>query len=121
MPRNFDEERQFDPEFILRGQTFRMKIVRPEVIAEWEDSPIPDKSVDAIAYIDNKIKQFIENSDGSHERWDTLRQNEEDPVSMGELDELLRWMVETQSARPTKPLSPSAPGRGRTAASSKGA
>jgi hypothetical protein len=119
MPRNFDEERQFDPVFIIRGESFRMKIVRPEVIAEWEDSPIPEKSVDAIKYIDDKLKQFIENTDGSHERWDALRAKDDDPVSMGELDELLRWMVETQSARPTAAPSPSAPGRGRTAASSK--
>lgn len=121
MPRNFDTERNFDPVFIIRGQEFRMKIVRPEVIGEWEDSPVPEKSVDAIKYVDDKIKQFIENSDGSHERWDAIRADDADPISLGEMDELLRWMVEIQSDRPTAQPSPSAPGRGRSAASSKGA
>ena len=76
MPRNFDQEREQDLSFIIRGQDFKMRIVRPEVIATWEDEEMPDKSVDGLKYTDEKIKQFLENSDGSHERWDTLRARE---------------------------------------------
>jgi hypothetical protein len=119
MPRNFDEERQKDLDFIIRGEKFRMKMVRPEVIGAWEDEPTPEKSIDALAYTSNRIKDFIENSDGSHDRWEALRAREDDPISMGELNELLIWMVEVQSARPTRQPSPSSSGRGRTAASSK--
>jgi hypothetical protein len=120
MPRNFDDERQQDREFIIRGERFTMIMVRPEVIGAWEDEPTPEKSQDSIAFTSEKVKQFISNSDGSHERWEALRAREEDPVSLGELNELLIWMVQVQSARPTQSPSPSAPGRGRTAASSKG-
>lgn len=120
MARNFDEERQQDLGFIIRGENFTMVMVRPEVIGSWEDQDIPVKSMDAIAFTSDKIKQFISNSDGSHDRWDALRAREEDPISLGELNELLVWMVEVQSARPTRSPSPSSTGRGRTAASSKG-
>ena len=121
MPRNFDQERSQDLEFVIREEKFKMRIVRPEVIASWEDEEMPSKSVDALKYTDEKIKMFLENSDGSHERWDELRKREADPVSMGELNEILVWMVEAQSARPTQQPSPSAAGRGQTGRSSRGA
>lgn len=121
MPRNFDEERDKDLEFTIRGETFRMRYVRPEVIGEWEDHPPIEKSQEAIAFTNSRIREFIDNSDGSHERWDKLRAREEDPISLGEINELLVWMVEKQSARPTPAPSPSSTGRGRSAASSKDA
>jgi len=119
MPRNFDEERKQDLEFVIRGEKFTMKVVRPEVIAAWEDDETPTKSIEALEYTDDKIKLFLANSDGSHDRWDALRKREEDPVSMGELNEILTWMIGVQSARPTAQPSSSAPGRGRTVRSSK--
>lgn len=121
MPRNFDEERDQDLDFVIRGEKFTVARVRPEVIGEWEDEATPEKSMDAITYTSDKVKGFILNSDGSHERWDAVRKQTDDPVTLGELNELLVWMIQVQSARPTQSPSPSAAGRGRTAASSKGA
>jgi hypothetical protein len=118
-PRNFDQDLSEDLEFIVAGETFKMKYVRPEVLAAWEDEEVADKSETALRQMDERIKLFLDNSNGAIERWDTLRAREDNPVSMGQINDLLLWMVEVQSGRPTTPPSPSVTGRGKTAASSK--
>jgi hypothetical protein len=118
MPRDFDQEFSQDLEFKIAGESFKMRYVRPEVLASWEDESVSEKSEDAIKKIDERIKLFLDQSNGSGERWDSLRVREENPVTMGQLNAVLMWMVEVQSGRPTPPPSPSAPGRGKTAASS---
>jgi hypothetical protein len=119
MPRNFDQDLSEDLEFIVGGETFKMKYVRPEVLASWEDEPVSDKSENALKQMDERIKMFLDNSNGALERWDALRAREENPIAMGQINDILLWMVEVQSGRPTIPPSPSATGRGKTAASSK--
>lgn len=121
MPRNFDQELSEDLEFVIAGETFKMKYVRPEVLAAWEDEAAAEKSEGALKQMDDRIKLFLDDSNGAIERWDKLRAREENPISMGQINDLLLWMVEVQSGRPTIPPSPSATGRGRTAASSRGA
>ncbi len=119
MPRDFDSERYEDLEFIVAGESFKMKYVRPEVLAAWEDEAAADKSEDALKQMDARIKLFLDDSNGAIERWDKLRTREDNPISMGQINEILLWMVEVQSGRPTSVPSPSASGRGKTAASSK--
>jgi hypothetical protein len=119
MPRNFDQDKSEDLEFVIAGETFKMKYVRPEVLASWEDEPDAEKSEDALKQMDNRIKLFLDDSNGALEKWDNLRQREDNPVTMGQINDLLLWMVEVQSGRPTIQPSPSATGRGKTAASSK--
>jgi hypothetical protein len=114
MPRDFDAEFAQDLEFTIGGEKFTMRLVRPEVIASWEDEDTPDKSIEALAYTDSKIKLFLDQN-GSAERWDALRAREENPITLGQMNELLRWMVEAQSGFPTPQPAPSTPGRGRTA------
>lgn len=122
MHRDFDQEFVAeDLSFTIGGETFKMRYARPEVLAAWEDEEIPDKSVDALALNDQRIKQFLDSSNGAGDRWDTLRDREENPVTMGQLNALLLWMVEVQSGRPTVPPSPSESGRGKTKLSSKAA
>ena len=122
MPRNFDEERAAqDLDFVIRGQKFSIQYVRPEVIAAFEDEEIPDKAVDAVAWTAEHIKLFLNDANGATDRWDKVRGQEQNPVSLGEMNELLQWMIRVNSGLPTEPSAPSAPGRGRTAASSKGA
>lgn len=120
MPRNFDEELGQDMSFTIGGETFGMRYVRPEVLALWEDEPDEEKSTDILKRQDARILQFLAN-DEDRERWTKLREREEDALPLVHLNELLRWMVEVQTARPTNPPSPLATGRGRTAASSKAA
>jgi hypothetical protein len=119
MPRNFDQELSEDLDFIVGGETFKMKYVRPEVLAAWEDEEAADKSEGALKQMDERIKLFLDDSNGALERWDKLRAREDNPVSMGQINDLLLWMVEVQSGRPTIQPSPSVAGRGRTAVSSK--
>jgi hypothetical protein len=119
MPRNFDQDLSEDLEFIVAGESFKMKYVRPEVLAAWEDEPAADTSESALKQMDSRIKLFLDNSNGAIERWDALRAREDNPISMGQINDLLLWMVEVQSGRPTIQPSPSATGRGKTAASSK--
>jgi len=71
--------------------------------------------------MDAQILLFIDPADGGHERWAELRAREESPVTIGQLNSILTWLMEEQTGRPTEPPSPSASGRGRTAASSKAA
>lgn len=116
MPKNFDVEQ--DLEFTLAGETFKARIVRPEVIAAWEDQEIPEKSVDALKLNDERIELFLDQEDGNVERWRALRAREDNPVSMSQINQLLVWLVELQTTFPTEQPSPSGPGRGRTAATS---
>lgn len=121
MVRDFDQDLSEDLEFKVGGETFKMKYVRPEVLAAWEDEVAADKSGEALQQMDSRIKLFLDDSDDAIGRWDKLRAREENPVSMGQINDLLLWMVEVQSGRPTIPPSPSVTGRGRTVASSKAA
>lgn len=119
MSRDFDQELESDLEFKIGGESFRMRYVRPEVLAAWDQNAPADKPEEALKELDERVKLFLENVNGAAERWDALRAREENPVTMGQLNALLMWMVEVQSGRPTSPPSPSVPGRGRTATSSK--
>lgn len=124
--KNFDELRESDLEFVLGGETFRMKYVRPEVLAEWEDEEEPETETAAerIERVDNRIIGFLDsssNGDGkdSVTRYRELRAREENPVSLGQLRAVVVWMMETQTARPTEQPSALAGGRGKTAATSR--
>lgn len=136
--------KDFDQEFLqhddaltfrVRGEVFQMVYVRPEVLAEWEDQRAtelaearaqmgddPDAIVtvnaaqQSIDRFDQRIKSFLRDEDKP--RWDELRAREKDAVPYVQLREIVNWMVEVQSSRPTETPSPSGAGRGRTGRSS---
>ncbi len=133
--RNFDEILADDLSFEVGGETFTMVYVRPEVLAEYEDERaeelhrlrveakesgdefyIPNDAADTLERLDRRIKSFLRPED--HKRWDELRARTEKAVPYAALTEIERWMVETQSVRPTETPSPSGGGRGSTARSS---
>lgn len=118
MPRNFDELLKEDLSFTVRGQTFTMIYVKPEVLAAWEDEEDPDTALDSIENAHEKIKLFLTEDD--RERWDNLRAKEDQPITSEQLRAVLQWMIEVQTGRPTEPLSPSDSGDGSTAATSTG-
>ena len=116
--KNFDTEVLVeDLSFQVGGETFTMRYVRPEVLAAWEDEDIETKSEDLLKKQDERIKQFLGDEEQGV-KWDKLRTREDNAVPMVQVNEILRWMVEVQTSRPTTPPSPSVPGRGRTARSS---
>jgi hypothetical protein len=110
--RNFDLKE--DLSFEICGERFDMKIVRPEVLALWEDEKEPDSGVKALEIVDRRIVAFL--AEEQHDRWKALRKRPENTPSMGQLREILQWMIEVQTARPTQQPSASAPGRGASAA-----
>ena len=110
-----------DMAFEVCGEKFTMKTVRPEVLALWEDEETPESAVKALELVDQRILAFLDNGNGQHDRWKELREREDNPVTIGQMNTILTWLMEEQTGRPTEQPSPSAPGRGRTAASSKAA
>ena len=122
--KNFDEEYKPELTFTIGGEDFHVSYVRPEVLAGWGDEitgrETPPTEVEALAIMDGRIKGFL-NSNGDAARWDEIRARDADPVTGAQMNGLLMWLIEVHSDRPTIPPSPSASGRGRTAASSKDA
>jgi len=120
--KNFDEMLAQDREFTVGGETFHWRDVRPEVLTSFEPSRNgdgPDDDNAAWRLMDDQILLFIEESE--HGAWRTLRHREEDAVTIAQLNAIVLWLMEAQTGRPTEQPSPSAPGRGRTAATSKDA
>lgn len=118
--KNFDAEiLEPDLSFQVGGEIFQMRYVRPEILAAWEDESIDEKSEDLLKRQDQRIKDFLGTKEQG-ERWDALRAREENAIPMVQVNELLRWMVEVQTSRPTTPPSPSVTGRGKTVRTSTG-
>jgi hypothetical protein len=116
--KNFDEEAlEPDLSFQVGGEVFQMRYVRPEVLAAWEDEAIEDKSEELLKRQDERILAFLSDKE-SRDRWVALREREDNAVPMVQVNELLRWMVEVQTSRPTTPPSPSATGPGKRGRSS---
>lgn len=116
--KNFDEEAlEQDLTFQVGGEVFQMRYVRPEVLAAWEDEAIDEKSEELLKRQDERILAFLSDKE-SRDRWVALREREENAVPMVQVNELLRWMVEVQTSRPTTPPSPSVAGPGKRGRSS---
>ena len=118
--KNFDQELAQDLDFTIAGETFTMRFVRPEVLAAWEEEPDDEKSEDILKRQDQRICEFLV-TDEMKERWMKLRERSDNAVPLVAVNEILKWMVEVQTSRPTNQPSPLASGRGRTAVSSTGA
>jgi hypothetical protein len=109
-----------DMTFEVCGEKFEMQIVRPEILALWEDEDAPESGMKALEVVDKRILAFLDNGNGQHERWKALRERDHKTPGMGQLRGLLEWMIEVQTARPTMQPSPSGRGRGPSAATSAG-
>lgn len=116
--KNFDEMLSQDRDFTVAGETFQWRNVRPEVLTSFESAGEGDADA-TWRLMDDQILLFLHKND--HERWRELRAREENPVTIAQLNAILVWLMEEQTGRPTVPSSPSDPGRGRTAATSKAA
>lgn len=116
--KNFDELLAQDRTFQVGGETFHWRDVRPEVLTAFEFSGDGDDTA-VWRMMDKQILLFIEPDE--HVLWEKVRGRDEKPVTIAQLNAILTWLMEEQTGRPTETPSPSAPGRGRTAASSKAA
>lgn len=116
--KDFDQELDQDLSFTVQGQNFQMRYVRPEVLASWEDEPEDAKSEEVLKRQDERVLLFLATED-DRKRWTALRADTENAMPLVKMNEVIRWMVEVQATRPTNQPSPSAVGRGKTAASLK--
>jgi hypothetical protein len=132
MPRNYDEMRDAeDRAFVMRGETFTVRRCRPEVLDDLlsmektyhedlaaltpEDSPYPV----IIGFAEKRLLMLIDDQNGAVSKWEALRNDPDNPVTYGEIMDVSTWAMEAITGLPTLPPSPSAPGRGKTAATSK--
>lgn len=116
MARNFDDLLEKDQSFTVRGEKFTYQDVKPEILTAFEVNTNGKKEDEDTVWevLDAQIMLFI--LPEQHDRWKELRAREKDPVTIHQLTEILKWLMEVQTGRPTIPPSPSASGRGRSAA-----
>ena len=117
--KDFNDLLAQDRTFKVQDKTFSWRDVRPEVLSSFETDTNGNDPNAVWDLMDKQILLFIRPEE--HEEWTTLRAREEDPVTIGQMNAILLWLMEEQTGRPTEQPSPSAPGRGKTAASSKAA
>jgi putative SOS response-associated peptidase YedK len=130
---DFDNYLADDLTFRVRGEIFQMEYVDAMVFAKLQDDQqvkqqealaaieanTYDASTDAqdtVANLHDQIMALLRPED--RERWQKLRDDEKTPIPYFQLQATRDWMVEQQTARPTQPPSPSAPGRGSSVRSS---
>ena len=117
--KDFNELLSDDREFQVQDQTFTWKDVRPEVLSSFDVDVNGDDPNAVWGLMDKQIVLFLSKEDAA--RWKELRKREDAPVTIGQMNAILTWLMEEQTGRPTEAPSPSEAGPGRTAASSKGA
>ena len=116
--KNFDEMKATDREFTVAGETFHWRDVRPEVLTAFEPSENGGGDANAAwRLMDDQILLFLEADE--LDKWRQLRERDENPVTIAQLNAILLWLMEEQTGRPTEQPSPSAPGRGKTVVTSK--
>ena len=117
--KDFNELLAQEREFRVQDQTFAWKDVRPEILTAFETDTNGNDPNAVWDLMDRQILLFL--SEDEQKRWKELRAREDSPVTIGQMNAVLTWLMEEQTGRPTEPPSPSVPGRGKIAASSKGA
>lgn len=115
-PRDFDGDRRKREQqtrderaMILGGQTFYAKAsVRPEILTAFTDIDDDTPMDEVLRITDETILALLEPVDHTAERYAAVRENEEDVVTLGDLIEVAKWLVEVQTGRPIE--SPSVSG-----------
>ena len=117
--KDFNDLLAQDREFRVQDEVFTWKDVRPEVLSAFEIDVNGDDPNAVWGLMDRQILLFLPAEE--QEKWKKLRLDEEKPVTIGQMNAVLTWLMEEQTGRPTEPPSPSAPGPGKTDRSSKAA
>lgn len=96
--------------FTVGGQKFTLRpFVSAEVLAEFGRREVQHYG-DALDAYDTFIKACV--LDGEAEGWDKVRREAEPPLTVGQVEKILWWIMEEVADRPTAASSPSRPGRG---------
>lgn len=103
--------------FLIGGVEFRRRSgVRPEVLASFDGIQKDSNPGTVIGIIDKLIVDMILPEDVP--KWRELRDREEDPVTLFDLNSVAEWLVEQEADRPTKQPEASSLGLGPTGTSS---
>jgi hypothetical protein len=116
--KDFDVERTANgaPQqtFTLGGEKFTVRrFVPAEVLAEFGRREVKNFGDTLDAY-DKLVKACLEDSDG--EKWDKVRREADPPLTLGAVEQVLWWLVDAASGRPTEASSSSRRGRAAQAA-----
>lgn len=108
--KNFDEGRiapASDRTFQIGGEQFiRRATVRPEVLLGWDRITPESKSAETLEVVDQLIADFVTEPD----KWRTIRQREDEAVSLQDMMAITEWLVSTATSFPTTAPSPSGAG-----------
>ena len=96
------------PGFIIGGERFALQAISFEDFAAWQDGGEKEN----FAQLNSESVALIEKAivPEDRARWQKLLKRTDDPLTQGDLNGLVRWLVEQQTARPT--MQPSSSGRG---------
>lgn len=110
-----EEERTFK----IGGETFvALRSVHPSVLSAYDKINKDTGITETLEIVDEVILQMIEDREGAHGNYLKVRANKDDPITVEDLLELVKWLLEAQTDRPTGPPSASASGPTSTEASS---
>jgi hypothetical protein len=109
-PRDFDGDRRKREQqsrderaMILGGETFYAKAsVKPEVLTQFSDINDDTPMKEVLRITDDTILALLENVDHTEERYRAVRASEDDIVTLADLLEVAKWLVEVQTGRPTE-------------------
>lgn len=128
--KDFDAERQRreeaeatveDRDFKIGGEFFRAKRkVRPEVLIELSKIEAMADNLDGILEtMDSTIQAMIEPNDDAYARYRAMRERDDDSlVDLDDLQEVVSWLIEVFTGRPTEQPGDSSAGRGSTGTNS---
>lgn len=110
-----EEERTFK----IAGETFVLKNgVRPEALAGFDEINENSPIADSMGAWDTLFLEMVEDSDDAHERYRQIRSDSVDPLTIEDLEDMVGWMMEQVTGRPTGSPSGSTAGREETGTTS---
>lgn len=121
--KNFDEKRAqrqaIDRHFQIGGEQYVARVsVRPEKLSPYEQLKESDDITETLKIIDELIIAFIETGNDAHARYRAMREREEDAVGVEDLQDLVEWLMEIHTGRPTVPPGGSTESPGTTGTAS---
>jgi len=126
--KNFDTQRSErnrsveERTFQLGGETFVCRAgIKPEVLVPYEDLDGSQTASETLAVIDQMIVDCLETHDDAPARYRALRDRQDDPITLDDLTEVAKWMIETAVGRPTQQPVESSPSRDPNVTISTGA
>lgn len=99
-----------DRTFTLGGHRFvALREVHPSALVGYDSITTESSLEETLEIVDDTILNMIEDRDGSHGRYVEIRASRDDIITVEDLLEVVKWLMESQTGRPTGPPSVSEP------------